>query len=194
MPAAAVACDNGSMREPAERDLARHTDEVRAAPADAGRIEMIVRRPAVDAREVVPEAVLDPATGLVGDDWLARGSSSTPDGSADPEEQLTLMSTRVLAAVEPDRSRWPLAGDQLLVDLDLSTDNLPPGTRLFAGDAILEVTASPHTGCAKLSSRFGADALRWISDPALRPLRMRGMYARVVEGGVVRVGDTVRKV
>lgn len=175
------------------RNLARHVDEIRAAPADDGRIEMIVRRPAVDAREVVSEAVLDPVRGLVGDDWLARGSASMPDGSADPAAQLTLMSTRVLAAVEPDRSRWPLAGDQLLVDLDLSVENLPLGTRLVAGEAVLEVTEMPHTGCAKFSSRFGADALRWISDPALRELRLRGVYARVVRGGTVRAGDTISR-
>jgi hypothetical protein len=181
------------MQTPPGRDLARHLDDVRAAPADEGRIEMIVRRPAVDAREVVSEAVLDPLVGLVGDDWLVRGSDSMADGSADPDAQLTLMSTRVLAAIEPDRSRWPLAGDQVLVDLDLGVENLPPGTRLLAGEVVLEVTALAHTGCAKFRSRFGADALRWVNGRAQRPYRLRGVYVRVVRGGAIRVGDTIRK-
>ena len=144
-------------------------------------------------REVVDEARLDPAEGLVGDGWLARGSRSTPDGSADPLSQLTIMNTRVLAAAEPDRSRWPLAGDQLYADLDLSGANLPTGTRLHVGEALVEVTERPHTGCAKFASRFGTDALRWISTPVGRSLRMRGMYVRVVEGGAVRVGAAIRK-
>ncbi len=168
-------------------------DDIRAAPHDGGLLEAIVRRPAGGEREVVPEAVLDPVVGLVGDDWLRRGSSSTPDGSADPEAQLTLMSTRVLAAIEPDRTRWPLAGDQLLVDFDLSADNLPAGTRLAIGDALVEVTAKPHTGCAKFSARFGSDALRWINSPTGRDLRMRGLNARVVRGGPIRPGDPIMK-
>jgi MOSC domain-containing protein YiiM len=169
-------------------------DDIRLAPRDRGRLESIIRRPASDEREVVPEAMLDRVVGLVGDDWIRRGSRSTADGSADPDAQLTLMSTRVLAAIEPDRSRWPLAGDQLLVDLDLSVENLPAGTRLAIGAAVIEVTAKPHTGCAKFSARFGSDALRWINGPTGRELRMRGLNARVVRGGRVRVGDEITKV
>src|SRR3974377_335162 len=108
----------------------RHLDAIRAAPSDEGIVHLIVRRPAAEVREVVTEVLLDADLGLVGDDWLNRGSRSTPDGSADPAAQLTLVSTLVLAAIEPDRSRWPPAGDQLYVDLDLSEANLPPGTCL----------------------------------------------------------------
>jgi hypothetical protein len=176
-----------------DRDFAAHMDAVLASPSDGAIIELIVRRPEREEREVVAEARLDPVEGLVGDGWLARGSKSTPDGSADPLSQLTIMSTRVLAAIEPDRARWPLAGDQILADLDLSDANLPPGTRLRVGEALVEVTERPHTGCAKFASRFGLDALRWISAPERRSLRMRGMYVRVVDGGVVRVGDEIRK-
>ncbi len=176
-----------------DRDFTPHTATVAAAPRDNAVIELIVARPDRDVREVVGEGRLDPVEGLVGDGWQARGSKSTPDGSADLLSQLTIMNTRVLAAAEPDRSRWPLAGDQIYADFDLSEGNLPIGTRLRLGDALVEVTERPHTGCSKFASRFGLDALRWISTPVGRSLRMRGMYVRVVEGGVVRVGDAIRK-
>ncbi|MEW6224536.1 MAG: MOSC domain-containing protein [Chloroflexota bacterium] len=177
----------------ADRNLDVHLDDVRSAPRDDGRLELIVRRPAVDAREVLEQAVLDVAEGLVGDGWLARGSSRTPDGSANPDAQVTIMSTRVLAAIEPDRARWPMAGDQLYVDLDLGMESLPAGTRLAVGGAVVEVSEAPHTGCAKFSARFGSDALRWINSPTGRELRMRGLNARVVQGGTVRVGDRVTR-
>lgn len=163
---------------------------VEAAPAE-GTLELIVRRPSVDQREVVDVAELDPNVGLRGDDWSRRGSGSMPDGGPDPEAQITLISTRVLAAIEPDRSRWPLAGDQLYVDLDLSIAALPAGSRLRIGEAIVEISQPPHTGCAKFSARFGSDALRWINSPRGRELRMRGANARVVVGGEVRTGDRV---
>ncbi len=130
---------------------------------------------------------------MVGDNWLERGSSSSPDGSARLDSQVTLISTRVLAAIEPDPSRWPLAGDQLFVDFDLSQENLPIGALLEVGEAVLEVSPAPHVGCAKFSARFGSDALKWTNTPAGRALRMRGMNAMVVRGGTVRVGDAVRK-
>jgi hypothetical protein len=176
-----------------ERNLDRHLEHVLASPRDSAPLELIVARPAPGEREVLEVAVLDPVDGLAGDTWLARGSRSTPDHAANPAAQLTLMSTRVLAAIEPDPTRWPLAGDQLYVDLDLSAENLPAGTRLTIGSVVLEVTELPHTGCAQFSARFGADALRWISTPTGRANRMRGMYVRVITGGTVRVGDIVRK-
>jgi hypothetical protein len=184
---------NAVPAEPPARDLDQHLDHVLASPRDAAPLELIVARPGPGEREVLDEAVLDERYGLVGDGWLARGSRSMPDRSANPAAQLTLMSTRVLAAIEPDRSRWPLAGDQLHLDLDLSEENLPAGTRLTIGPVVLEVTELPHTGCAQFSARFGADALRWISTPTGRANRMRGMYVRVVTGGTVRLGDIVRK-
>jgi hypothetical protein len=166
---------------------------VESAPA-VGTLEMIVRRPDVDERELLDVGRLDPVSGLVGDDWSRVGSGMTPDGGPDPEAQITLISTRVLGAIEPDRARWPLAGDQLYVDMDLSVASLPPGTRLRIGQAVLEISEPPHTGCAKFSARFGSDALRWINSPRGRELRMRGANARVVVGGDVRVGDRVEPV
>lgn len=168
-------------------------DAIRRSPADEGTVELIVRRPAVEEREVLEEAVLDPAEGVVGDCWRTRGSSSTPDGSAHPDRQLTVMNARVIALVARERERWPLAGDQLYVDLDLGPENLPPGTRLAVGSAVIEVTDELHTGCAKFTHRFGSAAIRFVNSKAGRALRMRGMYARVVEPGTVRRGDTIRR-
>lgn len=161
------------------------------AADDPGRLAVIVRRPRVDAREILDDAILDPDLGLIGDSWLARGSRHTLDGSAELDAQVTLMSVGVLAAIEPDPDRWPLSGDQLLVDLELAIEVLPAGSRLSIGEAVLEISGKPHTGCAKFSSRFGSDALRWINSPEGRAARRRGLNARVVQGGRIRVGDEV---
>jgi hypothetical protein len=168
-------------------------EHVRASPADRGTVELIVRRPAVDEREVLALGALDPLEGLVGDTWRTRGSRRTPDGSAHPDMQLNVMNARMVALLASDPARRPLAGDQLYLDLDLSVANLPPGTRLAVGSAVIEVTEEPHTGCAKFSSRFGPDALRYVNSPSGRELRLRGMNARVVVAGTVRPGDAVTK-
>jgi MOSC domain-containing protein YiiM len=173
--------------------LDESTDHIRRAPADHGTVELIVRRPAVDEREVVTEAWLDVRDGLEGDTWRVRGSSRTPDGGPNPEAQLTLMSSRTAAAVAGDRERWPLAGDQLYVDLDISRANLPPGSRVQIGSAVIEFSEAPHTGCAKFSARFGVDALKFVNTPEGRDLRLRGANCRVVVAGLVRKGDAIRK-
>jgi hypothetical protein len=168
-------------------------DKVRASPKDAGRIVLIVRRPAIGQRDMPAEALIDQVTGLEGDNWLTRGSSSTPDGSAHPDKQITLINARLAELVADGKDRMPLAGDQLFVDLDLSLGNLPPGTLLTVGQAVLRVSEAPHTGCAKFLERFGVDALRLVSSREGRQLRLRGMNARVVVPGVVRVGDRAAK-
>ena len=166
--------------------------EVLGSPQDVGTVELIVRRPAVDAREVLDVGTLDPAWGLVGDTWRER-RARTPDGTPHPDTQLNVINARFarLVAVDPDRRA--LAGDQLHLDLDLSEANLPTGTRLALGDAVIEVTAEPHTGCAKFSARFGRDAMKFANSPQGRALRLRGLNARVVVAGTVRAGDQVRK-
>jgi hypothetical protein len=168
--------------------------EVRRSPADTGIVMRIVRRPAPETREVVEAATLDVDEGMVGDDWKARGSKRMPDGSADREAQITIMNSRFAALVAGGPDGWEWAGDQLYVDLDLGIENLPPGTRLAVGSAVVEVSEVPHTGCVKFSGRFGPDALRTVSTPEGRALRLRGVNTRIVEGGEVRVGDAIRRV
>lgn len=168
-------------------------DHVRNSPTDVGRVELIVRRPAVDEREVLDEGILDLDEGLVGDTWKIRGSSRTADGSSHPDMQLNIINARLSSLVAVDPDRRALAGDQLHLDLDLSHANLPPGTLLALGGAVIEVTDIPHTGCAKFRARFGADALRFVNSPTGRELRLRGLNARVVVAGTVRQGDDVRK-
>lgn len=175
-------------------DLESFLPELRSAPADHGTLELLVRRPAVGEREVLLEGVLSLEHGLVGDTWRVRGSRRTPDGSSHPEMQLNVMSARLVAFLAGDPDRRPLAGDQLYLDLDLSHANLPAGTRLRLGDAVIEVTAEPHLGCDKFMARFGEPAMRFVNSRVGRELRLRGLNAKVVVPGVVRSGDTVRKV
>jgi MOSC domain-containing protein YiiM len=175
-------------------ELEAGLDSVCAAPADHGRVDLIVRRPAVGQREVISAGELDCEIGLVGDTWRARPSSSMPGNAAHPDKQLTLMNARFASLVAQTDGRRALAGDQLYVDLDLSHANLPAGARLAIGSAVIEVTEPPHTGCAKFTQRFGIDAYRLVTSPRGRALRLRGMNARIVIAGTVRVGDEIRKI
>lgn len=175
-------------------DLEAALDHIRAAPADLGHVDLVVRRPAEGEREVLAAGELHRAHGLVGDNWAQRGSSRTDDGSSHPDMQLNVINARLSTYVAVDPERRALAGDQLHLDLDLSLANLPPGTRLALGTAVIEVTEIPHTGCAKFVERFGRDAMRFVNSPRGRELRLRGLNAKVVVAGVVRPGDEVRKV
>jgi MOSC domain-containing protein YiiM len=168
-------------------------ETIRQSPRDVGALALVVRRPQTGVREVLMEGELNQVEGLVGDNWSGRGSSRTADGSAHPDMQLTIMNARVIALVAQSKERWPLAGDQLFIDLDLSADNVPPGTRLSVGSAVIEVTEQPHTGCQKFMSRFGQDALRFINSPTGKQLQLRGVNARVIHSGMIRVGDVVKK-
>lgn len=116
----------------------------------------------------------------------------TPDGSAHPGDQVTVMNTRFARLIAATEDRIPLAGDQLYVDLDLSTSNLPTGTRLEFSEVVLEVTDLPHTGCEKFQARFGMPALRQTNTPEGRELRLRGINTTVVTGGMLHQGEVAR--
>ena len=167
-------------------ELESSLDHLRDAPSDAGTLEMIVRRPAPGEREILEEGVLDTSVGLVGDSWSTRAL-------VEADAQLNIMSSRMAKLLAPDEAGIALAGDQLYIDLDLTDENLPAGTRLRIGDAIIEVTPSPHTGCKKFAARFGAETTRFVNTGEGKRLRLRGICAKVVTGGTIRRGDAVTK-
>ena len=170
--------------------LETRIDHIAGAPSEVGSVELVVARPSTGERIVLDGGELRPGVGLVGDNYLERGSSKPGGGPADPLAELNLMSARALEAVAGvDRANWPPAGDQLIVDFDLSEANCPAGTRLRVGDAVIEVTTKPHNGCAKFAERYGIDAARWIN--SRKDLRLRGICAVVVEPGAVRPGDSI---
>jgi MOSC domain-containing protein len=170
-------------------ELEAGLDEIRQSPKDAGVLKLIVRRPKPGEREVVSEAELDLVHGLVGDNWMTRGSRLTRDGSSHPDMQLTVMNARAIALLAQQQDRWKLAGDQLYVDMDLSVKNLPSGTKLTVGTAVIEVTDQPHTGCKQFTARFGRDATNFVNSAEGKQLRLRGINAKVVRPGIVRIGD-----
>jgi hypothetical protein len=169
-------------------------DEICQSPLEEGLLTLIVRRPQIGEREILGVAELDLIEGLVGDNWRTRGSSRTPDGSPHNDMQLNLMNSRVIALVAKAKERWPLAGDELFLDMDLSAGNLPPGTQLALGSAVIEVTNEPHSGCQKFVSRFGLNAMKFVNSPVGKQLHLRGINAKVVQAGVIRIGDVVKKI
>ena len=177
-----------------KEELEAGLKDITQSPKDNGVIEMIVCRPEVDERDVLEVAMLEVTEGLVGDNWKTRGSKSTPDGSAHPEMQINIMNSRTIALLAQDQDRWQLAGDQLFIDMDLSAENLPAGTKLALGSAILEVTAKPHTGCDKFAARFGRDAALFVNSTEGKKLHLRGINAKVIQTGTIHVGDVVAKI
>lgn len=179
------------MPHPDAAHLEACLDHIRASPREVGTVELLVRRPGFGEREVIEIATLDSELGVVGDTWHVRPSKKTPDGSPHPGMQVTLMNARSIAAIAGDREAWPLAGDNLFVDLDLSEANLPIGSRLAIGSAVVEVTEAPHNGCAKFTDRFGSDATRWLNSTEGRRLKLRGVHARVAIAGTIARGDRI---
>lgn len=178
----------------ADFDAATALAHIAASPADHGVLDLIVRRPDIGEREILATGELSLESGLVGDSWERRPSSRTPDNTPHPDMQLNVINARVSRLVAgDDDERRALAGDQLHVDLDLSPENLPAGTRLAIGTAVIEITDQPHTGCPKFSARFGADALRFVNTGPGREMRLRGINAKVVVAGTITTGDTITK-
>lgn len=175
------------------KELENELPHILDSPSDVGEIEMIAARPAPGERNRLATGRLDTELGLVGDNWKERGSRHRPDGRANPDAQVTLMNSRVARAISTDGEDWILAGDQIYVDLDLSVENLPAGSRLQIGDAIVELSEQPHTGCAKFVERFGRDALRFVNVGQGKEFRLRGANCSVVSGGEFKVGGKVRK-
>jgi hypothetical protein len=181
------------VRHLTREELEAGLGEVRRSPKDEGVLELIVRRPAIGTREILDEGELHPDEGLVGDNWKTRGSSRTPDGSSHPDMQLNIMNSRAIALMAQARDRWPLAGDQLFIDMDLSKENLPAGTQLALGTAVIEVTNQPHTGCKKFIERFGLEAMSFVNSPEGKELHLRGINAKVIKPGRIRVGSVIKK-
>ena len=164
------------------------------APKDQGPVWLVVRRPGRGEREILSEGQLDTEQGLIGDDWVKRPGMHRETPS--PHAQVTVMNARAaeLVSGDPEPATWAQSGDQLYIDLDISEANMPAGTRIEIGQAVLEVQAEPHTGCVQFRSWWGPDALRHFSTTEGLSLRMRGANTRVVRSGRVRPGDTARKV
>jgi hypothetical protein len=174
-------------------ELRQGLSEILQSPKDRGTLKAIVIRPETDARASLQRCELSPDGGVHGDNWAKGCWMSLPDGRPHPDVQVAIMNSRTIARIAQDEARWPVAGDNLLVDLDLSVDNLPPGTRLSVGSVLLEITEVPHKGCKKFAERFGVDATRFVNSRDGLRLHLRGIYARIVEPGVVAVGDTIAK-
>jgi MOSC domain-containing protein YiiM len=180
-------------------ELEAGLDHLRQAPADEGTVCLVVRRPdrTSGAREILEAGELTLDLGLVGDSWLARARPRAVAGGRHLDAQINVMSARMVGLLADSAEEQAYAGDQLYLDLDLSHDNLPTGSRLAFGEpgdggAVIEVSAKPHNGCAKFVTRYGEDAMRFVNNGTGKALRLRGFNARVVVPGLVRPGDTVR--
>lgn len=176
-------------------ELDAHLPHLRSAPADVGRLDLVVRRPAVDERDVLEAGTLSEDGGLEGDNWLDRSTSRAIEAGRHLDAQINVTSSRMASFLAfDDVERQALAGDQLHLDLDISHANLPTGTRIGIGeDAVIEVTKKPHNGCAKFRARYGQEALDFVNSETGQAMRLRGFNARVVTGGVVRPGDKVTR-
>ncbi len=179
--------------QPTAEALTQGLADVKASPREEGRLEAIVVRPVTNERRLLETCRLDVAEGAVGDKWVRGVRPAPPAGAAELDSQLTLMNARSALLVAGSREAWVLPGDQLIVDLDLSLDHLKPGDHLQVGPVLLEITPKAHNGCRKFAARFGEAALAWVNSPEGKHLRLRGIYARVIRGGDVRVGDWIRK-
>ena len=177
-----------------ESELQVGLESVKVSPKDQGAVEMIVIRPRNRERLVLTECEVSAALGVHGDMWADGCWKKLPDGSPHPDVQITLMNSRCIALLAGDKNRWSLAGDQFFVDLDLSMDNLPVGQQLSIGTAILQITDIAHTGCEQFIERYGKAAKAWVNSPLGKQMRLRGIYARVIQAGFIKTGDAIAKI
>jgi len=167
--------------------------EVRKSPQNNGLLEAIVIRPGSEERLRLQQCRLSPEGGTEGDAWARGCWLKLPDGSPHPDVQICIMNSRMINLVAGAKHRWELAGDNLFVDLDLSRENLQTGQLLSIGECVIEITEQSHNGCAKFSQRFGPSALKFVNSPTGKELRLRGIYAKVIKAGEVRVGNLIIK-
>lgn len=163
------------------------------APTDAGPVHMLCRRPDRNQRDFPDSLLLDPVDGVAGDYEMAKPWLTLADGTPDPRIQVSILPLRVLDLVWRDRETTAFPGDTIIADLNLTLDNLPVGTRLQVGSAVLEVSDLWNEGCAKWKVRYGRAAYEWTSAPAHEPLRLRGIFCRILRAGEVRLGDRITK-
>ena len=168
--------------------------EIIRSPKDNGRLEGIVVRPARGKRQELRTSDVSFDGGVHSDLWAKACWKSTEDGRPHPDVQICIMNARCIALIAQERGNWAPAGDNLFIDLDLSPDNLPPGQRLAIGTAIIEITDTPHNGCAKFIGRYGRDAGIFVNGRLGKRHRLRVVYARVIRDGTVTVDDVVTKV
>ena len=175
-------------------DLEADMEYILSSPGEEGILRLIVTRPNVDERQVLEEAEMNTETGLEGDSWKTRAEIKAENtGEFSTVNQINVMNARAAEAVAGEIRHWKLAGDQLYVDFDISTRNLPAGSLLAIGSAVLRISEKPHTGCGKFKSRFGSDALKFVNSEEGRKNRLRGLNASVFKGGRIRTGDKVFK-
>ncbi|WP_323780533.1 hypothetical protein [Thalassovita sp.] len=179
--------------QPTTAQLAAAMDHIRAAPRDDAPIEMLCRRPGYGKRDFLPELTLTVDQGIPGDRWTTSPWMKLADGSPDPRIQVSILPSRVLNAVWLDRDTQPHPGDPIIADLDCSYANLPVGSRVQAGTAVLEVSDVFNDACVKWKARYGAAAKDWITERENVHLRLRGLLCRIVQDGVVTLEDRLRK-
>jgi len=172
------------------------TDEINSnlsfilsSPKDVGKIESIIVRRRKNERELRKEVFLSPEKGVEGDRWYDLSK-----GKPDPRRQLTIINSRLIKLLAQSVERMQLAGDNLIIDLDISDANLPVGQRLTIGKVMVEITDVPHTGCSRFAERYGNDAVEFINAPERSSLRLRGVYAKFLNSGLIHVGDIIKKI
>ncbi|MCX4026571.1 MOSC domain-containing protein [Endozoicomonas sp. SM1973] len=167
---------------------------IKQSPKQEGSVKLIVCRPSVDQRKVLEVGELSLEEGLLGDNWKQRELTRSKNGMVKVDNQLNLMNSRVIEAITTDKEQWQLAGDQFYVDFDLSYENTPPGAQLLIGNAIIEVTEEPHLGCKKFADRFGMDAVKFVNSEQGKQLNLRGINAKIIKPGLVKVGSIIKKI